>query len=348
MMYANILSAFFIGVLTAFFTIISIIILFFRKERTRFQRVLGYIMAVWAVWSFKDIIIILPNMYDEQVLRWILLVDGWSALTFTVFIFEATLPGWTTLRRLTLLSLPFLGFTVWYAVQPQPLVIISYIAFLWCYAWLIVTIGYFKFRRYIRHIRSNYSNLEGINLSWLKPVFFFAIFSQLAWLFTSLYATVFTDVVYYLITLLMWLVVLHYSWHYKPITIPDDDTQESSPITTKKVAFNMPREVFIAKLMEHELYLDKDLTLTALADALQTNRTYLSQYLSGVCHQTFYDCINELRIQKKSIPLMHEHPEYTLDYIAAESGFCSISTFRRAFHKFTGTTPSQFILQQQP
>jgi AraC-like DNA-binding protein len=40
---------------------------------------------------------------------------------------------------------------------------------------------------------------------------------------------------------------------------------------------------------------------------------------------------------------MQEHPEYTLEYIAAESGFSSISTFRRAFYKFTGKAPSQFF-----
>ena len=39
---------------------------------------------------------------------------------------------------------------------------------------------------------------------------------------------------------------------------------------------------------------------------------------------------------------MREHPEYTLEYVARQSGFGSISTFRRAFQKFTGMSPSQF------
>lgn len=76
--------------------------------------------------------------------------------------------------------------------------------------------------------------------------------------------------------------------------------------------------------------------------ALNTNRTYASNYLSQVRRQTFYDYINQLRIQRVSLPLMQEHPEYKLEYVASESGFASISTFRRAFVKFTGQTPSQF------
>ena len=96
--------------------------------------------------------------------------------------------------------------------------------------------------------------------------------------------------------------------------------------------------------MEQEaLYLNKDLTLTDLAVAIGTNRTYLSRYLSQVQQQTFYDYINRLRLNKKSIPLMKDHPEYTLEFVASESGFKSISTFRRAFIKLTGLNPSNYF-----
>ena len=57
---------------------------------------------------------------------------------------------------------------------------------------------------------------------------------------------------------------------------------------------------------------------------------------------TFYDYINSLRIERAAIPLMREHPEYKYEYVASESGFASISTFRRAFVKVTGQTPSQY------
>ena len=59
---------------------------------------------------------------------------------------------------------------------------------------------------------------------------------------------------------------------------------------------------------------------------------------------TFYNYINKLRIERAAIPLMREHPEYKYEYIASESGFSSISTFRRAFVKVTGRTPSQYSL----
>jgi len=56
------ISAFFAGASTSFYTIFALYILSCR-ERTRFQSVLGWLLAVWAVWSMKDIIITFPHLH---------------------------------------------------------------------------------------------------------------------------------------------------------------------------------------------------------------------------------------------------------------------------------------------
>ncbi|MBQ8714735.1 MAG: helix-turn-helix transcriptional regulator [Prevotella sp.] len=340
------ISAFLIGASTAFFAIFAIHILFWRKERTRFQTVLGCIMAVWAVWNLKDLVITFPGMYTEKVLDWIMIIDGWSALTYTVFVFEAVMPGWVTWRKLGYLSLPFVAFTLLYIIEPQRWVIYAYAAFLWFYAWAIVIIGFVKMKRYLSYVRKNYSNIDDIDVSWLKPVFLFAIISQLAWLFTSLFATVTTDIVYYVSAMLLWLMVLHYCWNFRPIVVEKEI--ERPQVLHRNPSSAIVEGVLERMVEEQQLFLVKNLTLTDLAAAMGTNRTYVSNYLSQVRGQTFYDYINQIRIEKKSVPLLREHPEYTLDYVANESGFASISTFRRAFLKLTGKTPRQFIAAATP
>jgi len=340
------ISAFLIGASTAFFAIFAIHILFWRKERTRFQTVLGCIMAVWAVWNLKDLIFTFPGMYRKDVLDWIMIIDGWSALTYTVFVFEAVMPGWVTWRKLGYLSLPFAAFTLLYIIQPQRWVIYAYSVFLWFYAWTIVVIGYVKMKRYLSYVRKNYSNIDDIDVSWLKPVFLFAIISQLAWLFTSLFATVTTDIIYYVSAILLWLMVLHYSWNFRPIVVEKEI--ERPQVLHRNPSSAIVEGVLERMVEEQQLFLVKNLTLTDLAAAMGTNRTYVSNYLSQVRGQTFYDYINQIRIEKKSVPLLREHPEYTLDYVANESGFASISTFRRAFLKLTGKTPRQFIAAATP
>ncbi len=339
--YLNI-STFFIGFSTAFFTIFAIHILCFRDRRTRYQTILGVVMAVWAVSNMKDLVTTFPGLYTEHVLDWIMIIDGWSALTYTILVFEVVMPGRTTMKRLSLLSMPFAIFTVIYAAFPTKEVIYAYCIFLWCYAWAVIAIGYVKAKRHISYVRSNYSNIDDIDVSWLRPVFIFAIVSQLSWLLTSLCAMVVADILYYVSTLMLWLMVLKYSWNFRPIAIPS-----SEPSRTSQPQGSLPFAAgTLESLMEQQsLYLNADLTLQDLATMMHTNRTYLSQYLRDNVGQTFYDYINRLRIEKKSIPMMREHPEYTLEYVARQSGFGSISTFRRAFQKFTGMSPSQFSSQ---
>ena len=354
--YMNI-SAFLIGITTSFFTIFAIHILCWRKRRTRFQTVVGIIMAVWAVWCAKDLVTTFPHMYRSEVLRWILIIDGCSALTYTIFIFEVVMPGWTTWRRLALLTLPFALFVLVYALWPSRGVIYAYITFLWCYAWAVVFVGYIKMKRYLDYVRREYSNIDKIDVSWLRPVFLFAIVGQLAWLFTSLYASVATDIVYLFSIIVLWLVVLHYSWDFQPIVVENETEQAESMGDMKTMEESLanttgaPSEKPISPIAhgkleqlveEQKLYLRPNLTLQELAQALGSNRTYVSTYLSQVMGQTFYDYINQLRIERSAIPLITEHPEYKFEYIAHLSGFTSMSTFRRAFIKKTGQTPSQF------
>ena len=47
------------------------------------------------------------------------------------------------------------------------------------------------------------------------------------------------------------------------------------------------------------------------------------------------------RIERVSLPMMQEHPEYKLEHVAEKSGFGCVSTFRRAFVKYTGQMPGQ-------
>ena len=332
------LSAFLAGATTMYFVMWAVMTLT-RQHRTRYQTTLGWIFVAWALSSLKDIIITFPDLYTEQVQNCILMVDGCMAITYVILIFEITMPGWTTWRRFLLLSIPWQVFTLLYTIWPDEAVIKAYVVYLWCFAWAIVGIAYYKARRYIRYIRDNYSNIDQIDISWLRHIFWFCIISQLSWLATSLMYNVYVDTLYYFSTILLWQMVIHYSYHFEPISM---ETQQPLITPIKEYAFANELE----RLMdEGQIYLKADISLEEIANRMHTNRTYLSDYFNHVKHITFYDYINQLRIERKAVPMIHEHPEYTLEYIATESGFKSISTFRRSFNKVKGITPSTYRRQ---
>ena len=341
------ISTFLIGFATALFGVFAIHILFWRKARTRFQTVVGVIMAIWAVWCAKDLILTFPGMYREDVLSWIMMIDGWSALTYMVLVIEVVMPGWTTWKHILLLFIPFALFTAIYALFPCMEVIYAYSVYLWIFAWTVVGVGYVKMRRSMKYVRMEFSEIEKIDASWLRYVFIFSIVGQLAWLFTSLYAQVWADIIYYIVIILLWLLVLYYSWNFQPkgvnaeemALIEDDLPKNERVINTPPI----DKEVFENVMVREKIYLHPDLTLQELASALGTNRTYVSNYISQVIGMSFYDYINSLRIERSALPLIDEHPEFTFEYVARQSGFASMSTFRRAFVKQTGMTPRQYV-----
>ena len=200
-------------------------------------------------------------------------------------------------------------------------------------------------KRYLQHVRSEYSNIDHIDVSWLRPVFLFAIIGQLAWLFTSIYAEVASDIVYYISVIALWLVALHYSWDFRPIDITKEESFNPQDLSSQMLPSAIRDGRLEQVVEEHKLYLRPNLSLQELAAELNTNRTYASIYLSQHVGQTFYEYINRLRIERAALPLIVEHPEYTFEYVAHESGFASISTFRRAFSKHTGKTPSQYVAE---
>jgi AraC-like DNA-binding protein len=123
----------------------------------------------------------------------------------------------------------------------------------------------------------------------------------------------------------------------------DEKDEESNDSDKEEEAIFPFREQLNKVMQEDVLYRNPHLTITEVANAIGTNRTYLSAYLNNVLHTSFYDYINNYRIENVSKKLLAEPiPNKTIEEIAELSGFNSTSTFRRAFIKNTGMTPLHF------
>ncbi|MEO0896846.1 MAG: helix-turn-helix domain-containing protein [Bacteroidota bacterium] len=97
-----------------------------------------------------------------------------------------------------------------------------------------------------------------------------------------------------------------------------------------------------------EVHKSPNLTLTDIAQRLDTNRNVISKVINQVFDLNFNDFVNEKRAQAVIEKLQKgEHTQHTLLSIALDCGFNSKTTFNRAFKKHTGTTPKQFIAQHQ-
>mgnify|MGYP003649914500 FL=1 len=90
-------------------------------------------------------------------------------------------------------------------------------------------------------------------------------------------------------------------------------------------------------------YLNDELNLAALAKDLEISPYNLSQVINQYFEKSFYDYINQYRIDKAKLMLgSNNYSHLSILGIAYECGFKSKSSFNRYFKKHTGKSPSLF------
>lgn len=90
-------------------------------------------------------------------------------------------------------------------------------------------------------------------------------------------------------------------------------------------------------------WLEEDLKLTDLADALETPAHRLSEVLNAGLGLSFFDFVNQYRVN--AAKRMLSDPAFDGQKILAvgfDAGFANKATFYRVFKNFTGMTPSEY------
>jgi AraC-like DNA-binding protein len=90
-----------------------------------------------------------------------------------------------------------------------------------------------------------------------------------------------------------------------------------------------------------KIFLDEDLSLSILAEKMQSTTHQVSEYLNSHKGKSFHQYIHSFRIQY-ACQLLKEHPDWATIRVAYESGFQSKSSFHGAFKKEIGMAPTEY------
>ncbi len=120
---------------------------------------------------------------------------------------------------------------------------------------------------------------------------------------------------------------------------------EQPPATKEDESLVAEWKVKILDLIqEGKAYEDAELSLTQVAKQLSTNPTVVSKVINQGFQLNFNDFINHYRIEAVKEKLKAgEQKTQTLLGIAFDCGFNSKATFNRAFKKFTGVSPKEWL-----
>ena len=205
----------------------------------------------------------------------------------------------------------------------------------------------FAIRQYGRWLNDNYADLEN------KKVWLCQAVALGCMLLFVLYVLAVDMVLIWFIHIIVLVLVGLLLWRVETLPLLAQNTAEPSPnpqhLTPTSTISTIDLEQIDRLLKEHcvatQLYLQHELSLQDLAQAIGTNRSYLSQYFSrkSITYNTY---INNLRIDyfiKRYQELTAARQAVVAQELAYESGFSSYRTFSRAFTQRMGQSVTAWI-----
>lgn len=345
------------GGVTVFFIVWTWLLWPLRKQSNMmFMLLLN--MAYFAFCNVKDLIFLVDGYWESLY---------WSGISVTIdllyvpivsnFFIEVVSPGWVNKRRLLVpmtfqaLFIPLFLFFPTEAMYNAALCS-AYVGGI--VAFVLVCILMVRHRRFIR---DNYSYTEYIDVTWAINCVMLMFLCMTLYVIAFANETWLSGAVFQLICVGAWLYLYILSRRHQVVEVTSPvfafpwvkkegavETEHSSNDQYVSIAARLE------ECMNHEkLFLNPKLSLQDVATAIGTNRTYLSDYLNNVLQQTFYEYVNNRRIEEacRIIDSISGDERRTLSEVAEISGFNSISTFNRSFVRVMGMTPSQYSARQK-
>ncbi|WP_339835253.1 helix-turn-helix domain-containing protein [uncultured Maribacter sp.] len=132
---------------------------------------------------------------------------------------------------------------------------------------------------------------------------------------------------------------------FEDSTINNTESEKStylkSGLTWDKIQ-SLAQEIEVYMVKEKP-FLNDNLNLTTFAKQLRISPSNLSQVINQYFEKSFYDYINQYRIEKaKTMFCSNNYSHLSILGIAYDCGFKSKSSFNRYFRKYTGKSPSSF------
>lgn len=325
------------GIAAGLFGLTAVLYLFV-FERSRLRTVLGTILAIYSVCIAKDVLYMSDSVMSNAYLyRLMLSFDNWVVPLYVIYALEILMPGRMTLKKDALLLLPFLLLTCLYALWPDYSVFRIQLLFAPVYSAVCMLAVLAKTIEYRKRLKENCSDITNMDIRWIWVSIAVFVPNLVLWTIISSRLDWNLDGVYYIILSVVWGIVSYNTYYYKPLVTQETASEQQPGVSSFHFADRLD------KLSADGYFVRMPgLTLTELASELGTNRTTLSSYINKELGTTFYDYINGVRLSHAEKILSDPACKYSSEQVAELSGFNSLSTFRRAFGKKHGMSPSQY------
>ena len=333
-----------------------------KHRKYQFQRVFAFVIILHGVCFFNNFVVLVCRQlpYSAFLNALLVLFDYVIVGGYMMFAVSLVFPSRYKTCQLLLLEIPYLIAMLLFVISRNPMVLAVVQIYTLTISLALLVYLAISIRKHTRMLLDNVGDLEYFDLRWSNILIVLYFVFQLLWAIESLSqqswfsepstgSNLLFDTLYCFICIGIALYVMHKLIHQQVFTLsPADEciNEPQEPTTSQPKASKPLISCDIDKVMqEKRYYQDNTLTLQKLAQHLGTNRQYLSIHINQECHMTFYDYINDFRLEeaKSLLDSQNSENQQSLEDISVMAGFNSYATFLRSFKKKYGQTPSQYL-----
>jgi len=226
---------------------------------------------------------------------------------------------------------------------------------------IYIVLAFQLLKRYKANLMDQFSEVEKISFDWLRKLLLgFALLVAASWLMYCVILGGWMSPLDSNIISSGLLALLIYTMGYlgfrqmrmqvsAQYQVPVVQALPNQP-TTKKEGFSEQNQYLHGKLNElmlrEKCFTQPELSLHSLAEQVGVPAYQLSQFLNRELNQSFFDYINQYRVEEvKRLLGSDAHSQFTILSLAMDAGFKSKSSFNEVFKRYTGQTPSAFKKQ---
>ena len=332
------------GLSTMFFGMMAV---FFRRKGERLHLLVALLMLTIAVEYIKDFVMLEAGLFSKPFYREVMTAVDMVAVPMYAFVLiELVTPGRLTRASMIRQEIPFVVLPAAYIITRWQWLFWALVGWSAVYGTFYLVWTAVNIPRYNRHLKERFSYTENVNLNWLRVILYTFYVILGLWIVDCLFIHVDIEMIYMSCNLVLWIVIAFFLFRHQSVIGELTDTAVPASPATADFKDDKSLSARIEALFVNEkVYLNPNLKLSDVAQAVGSNRTYVSNFFNRDADATFYDFVNAYRVDH-ACRLLAE-TTLPVSAIAEQSGYNSASVFIRAFSKIKGCTPSAFRSQMQ-
>ena len=326
------------GMSTMFFFLMT---WFFWRKGGRLNILTCTLTGVIGLEYVKDFIFARIGLYEEPYYWNTMTAVDMVAVPLYAFILKELIhPGRLTARAIVWQELPFVVLPTAYIASGKEWLFHILVGWTALYGTFFLVWTMVNIPRYNRRLKELYSYTENVNLTWLRVILYTFYGILAVWIIDCLVIHIDIECLYMASNLVLWMFISYFLYRHESV-INELGDETAAPMSSADNANGRSLASKIEQLfIQEEVYLNPELKLSDVTRTVGSNRTYVSNYFNRELNTTFFDYVNNLRVEY-ACKMLREGQE-KMSVVALRSGFNSLSTFHRVFCKAKGVTPAEY------